>query len=205
LNVFILCTGRCGSTTFIRACGHLTNYSAGHETRSMPGPERFAYPPDHIEADNRLSWMLGRLHRQFGEEAFYVHLRRDPAAVAASYNKRWAMGGTIIQAYDRSILRSDERSLAVVEDMVDTMEANIHLFLDAIPASRSMTLDLETVGDHFPEFLERIGAEGDREAATQEWTRLHNEGSPPTRGALRQMMHRARRIAKGVPTLLRES
>lgn len=205
MNVFILCTGRCGSTTFIRACGHLDNYTAGHETRSMPGPERFAYPADHIEADNRLSWMLGRLHRQFGDQAFYVHLRRDPTAVATSYNKRWAMGGTIIQAYDRSILRSDERSLAVAEDMVDTIEANIEHFLATVPDSRTMTLDLETVSEHFPDFLERIDADGDRHAATGEWSRLHNEGSPPTRGALRQIAHRAKRIAKGLPILLRES
>jgi hypothetical protein len=95
--------------------------------------------------------------------------------------------------------------LAVVKDMIDTIEANIVHFLTTVADSRSMTIDLETVGDSYPEFLGRIGAEGDLEAATGEWSRLHNEGSPPARGALRQAANRAKRIAKGVPTLLRES
>ena len=56
MNVFVLCTGRCGSTTFACACRHIENYTAAHESRShLAGPERFAYPEDHIEVDNRLS------------------------------------------------------------------------------------------------------------------------------------------------------
>ena len=67
MNVFILNSGRCGSTTWIRACTHIDNFSAGHETRShLSGDARLDYPDRHIEADNRLSWLLGRLDRQYG-------------------------------------------------------------------------------------------------------------------------------------------
>lgn len=56
MNVFVLNSGRCGSTTFIAACRHITNYSSGHESRAtLIGEERLAYPTQHIEADNRLS------------------------------------------------------------------------------------------------------------------------------------------------------
>jgi ferritin-like protein len=52
--------------TFIRACRHITNYTAGHETRStLLGEDRIAYPRQHIEADNRLSWMLGKLGKKY--------------------------------------------------------------------------------------------------------------------------------------------
>ena len=51
-NVFVLCTGRCGSTSFERACRHATNWTSGHETRShLLGADRLAYPDRHIEAD----------------------------------------------------------------------------------------------------------------------------------------------------------
>ncbi|MHC4834220.1 MAG: hypothetical protein ACYTFH_10095, partial [Planctomycetota bacterium] len=60
MNVFILSTGRAGSMSFERACSHITNYSAGHETRSgFLGQRRFDYPQNHIESDNRLAWLLG--------------------------------------------------------------------------------------------------------------------------------------------------
>jgi hypothetical protein len=66
-NIFVLCTGRCGSTTFIKAAGHIRNYSAAHESRTEElGHARFAYPNFHIEADNRLSWLLGRVDTLFG-------------------------------------------------------------------------------------------------------------------------------------------
>ncbi|MEJ1383421.1 MAG: hypothetical protein RPV21_03475, partial [Candidatus Sedimenticola sp. (ex Thyasira tokunagai)] len=67
MNIFILNTGRCGSTTFIEACRHITNYSAAHESRiQLIGDRRLAYPQNHIEADNRLSWLLGRLEHTYG-------------------------------------------------------------------------------------------------------------------------------------------
>ena len=62
MNIFILNTGRCGSTTFIKACEHIKNYTCAHESLLTEiGAQRFNYPQDHIEADNRLSWLLGRL------------------------------------------------------------------------------------------------------------------------------------------------
>lgn len=55
-----------------------------------------AYPPRHIEVDNRLAWFLGYLQEHHGHEAYYVHLTRDRDAVAlgaegdlASSIKEW--------------------------------------------------------------------------------------------------------------------
>ena len=98
MNVFVLCTGRCGSTTFARACSHIENFGVAHESRcAQLGDSRFAYPENHIEVDNRLSWLLGRLDRAYGDDAFYVHLRRPDQQVAASFLNRYR--GGIIRAY----------------------------------------------------------------------------------------------------------
>lgn len=176
-NIFVLCTGRCGSTTFIRAMEHCTNYTSGHETRThMLGESRFAYPPRHIEADNRLSWLLGRLDRHFGKDALYVHLLRDPEKVAASFVRRADRG--IMLAYRTEILmhapkRSNDASMAdFAHDYVETVTANIRHFLQDKPAQ--MTFHLEDAERRLPDFWSMIGAEGNLEAARAEFNIQHN-------------------------------
>ena len=185
-NVFVLCTGRCGSVTFATACGHLTNFTAGHETRSNKvGDARLAYPVGHIEADNRLSWHLALLGRRWdGEGTLYVHLRRDPDAVARSYAKRWDSNyrASMVRAFGHGIvMRSkdwpEEKRVDVARFYADTVNSNIEEFLENRP---SMTVDLETIDIDFPRFLDRIGAEGDRDAAIAEWSVRHNASKTPS-------------------------
>jgi len=176
MNVFVLCTGRCGSQTFVKACSHFSNYSSAHESRmALIGPERLAYPVNHIEADNRLSWLLGRLDAVYGDDAFYVHLKRDVAAVAASYVRRYNFG--IMQAYrDPGIimgLAKDTDPIAVALDYCNTVDRNIELFLK--DKSGQMTFWLETAPRDFPAFCERIGAEGDLAGAQSEFNIRHDD------------------------------
>lgn len=184
-NVFVLGTGRCGTTTFIRACDHLDNFTAGHETRAdRHGPERFTYPDRHIEADNRLTWFLGDLGRRFdGRDVLYVHLRRDPDAVVESFLGRFASSNraSIIRAFSHGMVMrgrdytGDERR-EVCRFYVDAVTANIEQFLEDRP---SMTMWLEEGAARFPRFLDLIHATGDLEAATAEWQVKHNARNQP--------------------------
>lgn len=176
-NIFVLCTGRCGSTTLARAAGHFSNWTAGHETRTLHiGAARFDYPLRHIEIDNRLSWVLGRLDRVFGDEAAYVHLTRDPEEVAHSFARRAHQG--IIRAYRTDILsrsRSRRAHVPMLEycrDYVATVTANIEAFLK--DKSRVLDMRLETIGPDFDRFADWIGAEGDLSAARAELAVRHN-------------------------------
>lgn len=174
-NIFVLCTGRSGSTTFVRAASHINNYTAGHETRAaLVGTERLAYPAHHIEADNRLSWILGRLETRYGERAKYVHLIRDPAEVATSFERRWNMRSSIIWAYRKSILLEapeDDRS-AVCNDYVDTVTQNIRLFLRDKPDH--MEFHLENAVSDWRKFWKWAEAQGDLNASLREWSVAHN-------------------------------
>jgi hypothetical protein len=177
MNVFVLTTGRSGSLTFAEACRHISNYTTGHETRvGLVGEARLAYPDQHIEIDNRLAWFLGRLDRAFGDEAFYVHLRRDDEATAASHVKRW--NKPAMQSYRKGILWDvdpETDRLALARDLNLTMNSNIELFLR--DKSRTMGIDIETATASFPAFWDAIGAEGDLEAALAELTVRHHEGT----------------------------
>lgn len=174
MNIFILNTGRCGSTTFIRACQHIENYTASHESRSaLTGKQRLTYPDNHIEADNRLSWFLGKLDQEYGDNALYVHLTRDRAATARSFALRKDYG--IMKAYKEGILQGgteQQSALDVALDYIDTVEANISLFLK--DKTNKMTFKLESARDDFDKFWKLIGAEGNFENALAEWEVHYN-------------------------------
>lgn len=188
MNAFVLSTGRCGSTTFERACRHITNYTAGHETRArFIGEERLNYPANHIEADNRLSWFLGRLNEKYGDEAFYVHLVRNEEGTAQSFTNRFRPCGIVSAYYDGVLMRlgnkheetpqNAEVRLSIARDYCRTVNTNIGLFLN--DKSRKMVIHLEMVETEFPIFWESIGAEGDLSAALAEWRVSHNASQPP--------------------------
>lgn len=130
MNIFILSTGRCGSTTFMRACKHIENFTSGHETRCMEiGVTRFQYADNHIESDNRLSWFLGRLDKLYGDEAYYVHLKRNKEETVKSFTNRFNPG-TIMNAYVNGIVLGASKidPVAACEDYYETVNANIEVF-----------------------------------------------------------------------------
>jgi hypothetical protein len=176
MNIFILNAGRSGSTSFIKACGHITNYTAGHESRvNLTGDRRIDYPDNHIEADNRLCWLLGRLDRKYGHNAHYVHLIRDRQKCAASFVKRADFG--IMKAYKEGILLGGQNQSRqqIAEDYLDTMETNIALFLKDKP--NQSVFRVEQAQRDFRDFWRRIEARGDLDKALDEW-RIHHNASP---------------------------
>lgn len=177
MNVFVLSTGRCGSTTFARACGHVENYSTAHESRISCVKDRVHYPDDHIEVDNHLAWFLGRLDERYGDDAFYVHLKRNLEETAQSRRHREArkVDPGLMWAYgQRLIWENDEAELIdVCRHYCRTVNSNIRLFLK--DKSKKMTVRLESVREDFRRFWGRIGATGPLETAVQEWDRRHNK------------------------------
>ena len=174
MNIFILNTGRCGSSTFIKACSHISNYSAAHESRAMLiGEQRLAYPAQHIEADNRLSWFLGRLDQRYADHALYIHLSRNKQKTIDSFSKRADFG--IMQAYKQGILlggKSNQSSEQIAEDYIDTLESNIAFFLK--DKTHKMHFSLDNAQQDFEIFWKFISAEGNLQAALAEWDISYN-------------------------------
>jgi hypothetical protein len=173
LNIFILNAGRCGSTTFIQACQHINNFTAAHESRStLTGDDRLHYPDNHIEADNRLCWILGRLERTYGNNAYYVHLARERQGSVESFVKRKDYG--IMQAYREGILMGGQQQSAteIACDYLDTVECNISLFLK--DKEHTMTFSLENAASDFVDFWDWIGAQGELDKAYAEWQVHYN-------------------------------
>jgi hypothetical protein len=174
MNVFVLCTGRCGSTTFAQACRHITNYTSGHESNQATiADHRVVFPDNHIEVDNRLAWMLGRLDVLYGDGGIYVHLLRDEAKTAASFARRCS--GGIISAYRKGILQLDDsffETRDICKDYCDTVTLNIQAFLKG--KTQTIVVRLENVEDDFVRFWHFIGAEGNLASALAEWNVNYN-------------------------------
>lgn len=182
MRIFVLGTGRCGSVAFIKACSHIDNFTSAHESLARStGKERFEYPDDHIEADNRLSWFLGELDSKFGDEALYVHLKRDRDKTAHSFLRRFDRRGSIIHSFAEGIMMTlpetinKEKRLEICYKYVDTIYANIDLFLK--DKSKVMNVQLEYIQEEFSEFWKYIGAQGDLDKALAEFNTLHNASS----------------------------
>lgn len=181
-NVFVLSPGRAGSMTFAHACEYIENYSSAHESLiDKIGAERFAYPENHIEADNRLTWHLGQLAQKYdGQDVLYVHLRRDPEKIAQSFLRRWndiKFNAAILPAFAHGIVMREkswplERRIEVCRFYVQTVIANIEEFITDRP---HVEVDLEDEGQSFAYFLDRIDAQGDLKAAQQAWTTVQND------------------------------
>ena len=180
MNVFVLCTGRSGSSTFNRACDHIANYTNGHETLAKTiGKARFEYPENHIEVDNRLSWFLGTLDRLYGQDAYYVHLIRNRADTMKSWSKRWkSPPGSIMPGFARSVLMRPLNRLTgkdrgdITGMYYDAVNDNIRAFLKDKPGQ--ITLQLENIEAGFGDFWEDISARGDLDAALGEFTRRYD-------------------------------
>lgn len=180
-NVFVLSPGRSGSKSFVAASAHLTNYTAAHESLSAKlGAERFAYPVQHIEADNRLCWFFGDLAAKFsGEEILYIHLIRDYQETADSFLHRLRNSNyraSIMNAFAHGILMkpgdwTPEQESLVARFYVDTIHSNIKDFLKD---KKHLTVHLQDGGLSFDNFLLEIDAEGDLSAARITWQQIHN-------------------------------
>lgn len=175
VRVFGLCTGRSGSTTLAKALSHVTNYTCGHETQPRRIGGRLEYSDQHVEVDHRLSWFLGSLDKLYGDDPVYVHLTRDPEAVAESWSVRHNRGGQMLTWLDVVLYRPErnrEASLPGARLMVETVTDNIALFLR--DKTKVIRLDIDNPHEPFDQLWDMIGATGDRDAAHADLRVRHN-------------------------------
>ena len=169
MNVFVLNTGRCGSVSLNAACNYITNFTSAHESRSSLSID---YPKNHIEIDNRLSWFLGRLEKKYGDNAKYIHLKRNPDKVANSMLNRYNKG--IMRGYHKRILlfKPGVTKLEICKDYVHTVNSNIEAFLKN--KTYVMEINVENFSEDFKKFWNFIDAQGNLENALKELSKKHN-------------------------------
>lgn len=171
MRVFVTGTGRCGTVCFRSACNHMTNYLAGHETRSG----RLEYDDQRIEVNHQFSKCLLHLYRKYPDSKF-VHLVRRPEDCIPSLAR--LNHGEVMRRYEQlmpSIMPTPDAGDVAWRYYYCEVEL-IRLQLEKIPAVQTCELRLETIKDHWRSFWDWIGAEGDFDASLAEWDIPKNTG-----------------------------
>lgn len=173
-NIFVLCTGRCGSTTFQKACSHIKNYTVSHERNMSNINDRFRYPKYHIEIDNRLVWFLGSLDKIYGKKPFYVHLFRNKTETAKSFAPRRGPRNILLNFARGICFQKEYKNLPMAMKLVETVWDNIELFLRDKP--NKIAIDIDNPEREFRQFWTKINAKGNFEKAREEFNWKYNVG-----------------------------
>ncbi len=172
-HIFILSAGRVGSTSIVKACQHISNYSTAHESNNRGDVvKRLSYPAYHIESDNRLSWMLGSLHSKYPQDTFYVFLKRKNQVITAeSHQRRACMQHNLFRHFCTGILQNHQYGTPEACFMISVIENNIEAF---IQNKEHLVIELEDFEEGFIQFWNTIGAEGNLDDALSALSQKHN-------------------------------
>jgi len=167
MRVFVTGTGRCGSVTFARAAGHLTNYTAAHEThwgRQLP-PPAVDYPDNHVEVAPQLVYFLPDLVRRYPGSR-WVHLIRNDRAACVESMADWCrpeMAGFGRQWFNNGDAVAGARAFyAATNDLIEAL----------VPAA--LRFEIEQPARGWPVFWNWIAGEGNYEAGLREFRTRHN-------------------------------
>lgn len=173
MRVFVVGTGRCGTSTFYQACKHITNYTVGHETKK--GPSKIGdweFPDNHIEISSNLTIALPHLIRTY-PEAKFVRLKRNkqdcikslaecvPESMVMFAKQWWYL-------YDIDLISLDY--LKVASTFYDWCE---ELYQMVLPIG-SLFYDIEKMEQNFAKFCLTIEATGKLADGTSEFKKKYN-------------------------------
>lgn len=166
-RVFVVGTGRCGTSTFYQACLHATNYLSRHEAYAIGDCPPFFFP-EHpsIEIGSTLTMFIPRLKRRF-PQARWVHLQRERQACCESiarecheesvgFAKRWLWKSEI------NPVRAAEIFYDSVNDLCQSL----------LP--EAFHLQLETVEQQWLDCWKFMNCVGDFSSSLSVWRRKYN-------------------------------
>lgn len=172
MRVFVVGTGRCGTVTFYQACMEIANYTAGHESKN--GEDQigdWSFPDNHAEVSCNLLWGIPALRERY-PKAFWVHLTRERAACVDSLRQNCSRSQEMF-AQQWWFFRHEvdpNRRARIAETYYDSYNALVRRLLPPT----ALTLQLESIRESWPEFWEKIGAQGDLAASLLHWGRKYN-------------------------------
>lgn len=161
MRVFVVGTGRCGTTTFYQACKYISNYSCGHETQAFRSG-LMDYPDNWIESAAQTVFLMGELIEKY-PTAKWVHLvrDRDDCARSAANNSLRSL-----QMFTDLVIQTTRKTpLEMAYRHYDITNA---LIRQCLP-SGYMTINLETAENQWKNFWDWIGADGDYDSSQAIW------------------------------------
>lgn len=166
MRVFVVGTGRCGSTTFAEACSHATNYTSAHESKAGTHYD-LEYPDDHIEVDPPLIFQAKRLRERY-PDAKWVWLVRDESKVVDSIVENDSKMASHFAAMCWH--KPDATPRPGAELLVRVM---LDLCSELLPKD-TYILNVEDVAEKWPECWRWMGCKGSIKSSMKEWNVRYN-------------------------------
>jgi hypothetical protein len=171
MNIFVTGTGRCGTTTFSKACSHIKNYTSGHETKA--GIINRKYPNNHIEVDPRLFWNINKFFDLNNSLDYYiVHLIREPKSCINSIASRKSTKNLWIPFTYQKKNPSKEEIFLASENYYYFVNSTISKVFEN--CSNYQLFKLENAEEDWYNFWNNIQAKGDYEKALKEFKIKYN-------------------------------
>jgi hypothetical protein len=171
VNVFVVGTGRCGTSTFYQAARTIVGFTAGHETTAGTVPS-WQFADQHIEVAAQLVYGIPRLRATY-PDARWVHLVRDREPCVrslarqcwesmAAFAKQW-----FLCDHPADVALAAEQFHDLTNELIEAL----------LPPDATMKIRVEELVEAWPRFCEWIGAEYDEEAAAGILHRKYNPGT----------------------------
>lgn len=170
MNIFVVGTGHCGTTTFAKACRFATNRKVSHESASG-GIYTFEYPEDHIEVDAPLAFWVPRL-RSFYRGCRFVHLVRDKKPCIESLARNEAL---VCQWFGHMLYHFPEAT------PLDGALALYSVINESLRGEDVLQVRLEEIKIRWHEVWAWMGCEGDFARSLAEWD-IKYHASPGNQG-----------------------
>lgn len=169
MNVFVMGTGRCGTTTFAKACNCFKGFTSKHESKVKNND--LVYPNNHIESDPHLFWHLPNLVSKY-PDALYIHIIRERDACIRSLSKRPSLYS---YAYITELSKRKKTDLnKIAERFYDFVTGCLCSFFKGNGHLDYMEIDLPPTKDQWREFHEKIGSPNGYKESLKHWNRRYN-------------------------------
>jgi hypothetical protein len=168
MRVFVVGTGRCGTTTFYQACRHITNYTVGHESEGFRIP-KYEFDDKHIEVSHLNSIALPLLVKKYPDSMF-IHLIRDRQATIQSWVNGHPDLHEELNCWSR--LWYMERNL----DAAQIAAARYDRVFELCERMTTWSFKLDRATMWWGVFWRYIKAEGSYDEALKEFSRAYNPG-----------------------------
>ena len=178
MNIFVLSTGRAGSTTFSKACAHLDNYTVSHGCKFTNACDlTFNYPDNHIAVDNRFVDHLNTLNNLYQKDVLYIILHRNLKEQAESLKKLDEKNKYLSLDSCEGVLSYEDYLIKQDEKIADFLYTNYELPYRYKVEHNFLDFNLSLAKDNFDYFWHLINGKGNLTEALDEWDIKYNAGN----------------------------
>ena len=169
MQIFVVGTGRCGTSTFYNACQHVTNYTCRHEICYLHLIKQQLI--NAIEVNGGLTFFIPQLRRQY-QRAKWVHMIRDREACIKSLAEQ---AGQSVRYWANVWLQweSSDAELPVAAGLF--YDSVNDLIVSQLPEVFTFRLESAYEQD-WPEFWDWAKCKGRFESSRVVWRRHYNSG-----------------------------